>query len=105
MSKKERLKVSDLESVAQVAIKAAFQQALAQGGSWLTAQQEAKIFREVLIEDDKCTFEVCTQPENVKENSRDPLIVARTVIDRYTGEIVGTVDVYLPPVLASDLSR
>jgi hypothetical protein len=98
MDKRKRLNVGDLNPVAQKAIKVAIHEALAKGYPDLTDDQKTNLYREMSVKDDVYIVDLCTPPENATWDSKEALIVARATVDRYSGEIVGNVEVFLPPV-------
>ncbi len=96
---KKRLHVSKLEPIAQDVTRQALQLALSEGKVWITPEQDENLTLGTFIKDDICVFElyIATDPH------RDGLIVSRVVVDRYSGEVIGKVEVYLPPVLEREL--
>ena len=97
--KKKRLDVSFLESIARDATRKAFEKALAEGCSWITPEQEENLTLGTRIGDDTCIFLLYISNDNPKYT----LFISRVVVDRYTAEVIGKVQVYLPPVLNSAL--
>ena len=97
--KKKRFGVSALEPVAREATRKAFEKALTEGRSWITPEQEENLTLGKGVTDDRCGFELYI----AKDPPRDGLIVSSVFVDRYTGELIGEVEVYLPPVPATDL--
>ena len=99
--KKKRFYESDLEPIAREATKKALQQAISEGRSWITPEQEENLTLGYgpARDGNKCGFELYI----AKEPPKDGLIVSRVFVDRYTGELIGGVEVYLPPVPATEL--
>ncbi len=98
--KKKRFNESELEPVARDATRKALEQALAEGYSWISPEQDEKLTLGTFIEDDRCIFALYI----AGERPRDGLIVSKVAVERYTGELSGEVDVYLPPIPATELS-
>lgn len=94
---KKRLHLSVLEEVARNATRTAFKEALANGKTWLNADQIKHLTLGASIKDDVCIFFLYI----AKEKPADGLIVSKAVIDRYSATLLNEVDVFLPPVDSS----
>ena len=98
---KKRFGVAALEPVARDATRKALEQALAKGYSWITPEQDEVLTLGTFPKDDRCIFELYIAIDPPK----DALVVSRASVDRYTGELIGEVEVYLPPVPATELPK
>ncbi|EIX6435702.1 hypothetical protein MKU92_004736 [Salmonella enterica] len=99
--KKKRLHVSKLENIARDATRNALRKAISEGKSWITPEQNNNLTLGIFIEDDICTFELYIAADKPSEG----LIISRAIIDRYTGTLTGDVEVFLPPILESQLPK
>ncbi|EHO5066531.1 hypothetical protein PL246_23465 [Salmonella enterica] len=97
--KKKRLHVSKLEPIARDATRNALSKALADGKEWLTVEQLRHITLGTFITDDICVFDLYI----AADKPSDGRIISRAIVDRYTGNLIKAVDVFLPPVLESEL--
>lgn len=100
MRKKKRFDFSELEEVAQKATRDAFTKAKAEGKQWITQEQEDNLT--LGMEHEGKDLEVSIFELYISaQRPSDALIVSRVKIDSYTKELIGDVDIYLPPIPAS----
>jgi hypothetical protein len=99
--KKKRFSDSALEPIARDATKKALEKALAEGHPWISPEQDKNLTLGYGpdFEGDVCGFElyIATDPP------KNALIISRAFVDRYTAKLIGEVEVYLPPVPATEL--
>lgn len=93
----KRLHLSVLEEAVRNATRIAFKEALANGKTWLNADQIKNLTLGTIIEDDVCIFFLYI----AREKPADGLIVSKAIIDRYCAKLLNKVDVFLPPVDSS----